>query len=325
MHTPATPVALLLLALAACSADPLTAPPDAADPALRRGTVFPDVIALPDGFWPEGIAFGRGTTFHVGSLATGAIWRGDARTGSGALLVGPQPGQEIVGLAYDARGDRLLAAGGFTGRAFVYDASSGATLATYQLADAGAGPTLINDVVVTRDAAWFTDSFRPVLYRLPLGANGEPGAPGAVETIALGGDFVHDPSSPVGNANGIAATPDGRHLLVVNTATGALYRVDPETGHATEIALGGERMVEGDGLLLQGRTLYVVQGALNRVAVVRLDADLASGALERVVTDPDLAFPSTIAAHGDALYAVNARFDVAPGPGVAYQVVRIAR
>jgi hypothetical protein len=59
--------------------------------------------------------------------------------------------------------------------------------------------------------------------------------------------------------------------------------------------------------------------------VIRLSADLTSGVVERVITDPDLAFPSTIAAFGSSLYAVNARFDVAPGPDVEYQVVRVPR
>ena len=46
----------------------------------------------------------------------------------------------------------------------VYDARTGALLKTYQFATA---PTFINDVVVTRDAAYFTDSSKPVLYQVP--------------------------------------------------------------------------------------------------------------------------------------------------------------
>ena len=48
---------------------------------------FPDVITLPDGFQPEGIASGTGTIFYVGSIPTGDIYRGDFRTGEGELLV----------------------------------------------------------------------------------------------------------------------------------------------------------------------------------------------------------------------------------------------
>jgi sugar lactone lactonase YvrE len=58
-----------------------------------------------------------------------------------------------------------------------------------------------------------------------------------VVTIPLGGEWVQNPGF---NANGIARTPDGRALIVVNSGTGALFRVDPATGVATAVDLGGE-------------------------------------------------------------------------------------
>ena len=42
---------------------------------------FPDRIELPDGFQPEGITIGPGATAYVGSLATGAIYAVNLRTG----------------------------------------------------------------------------------------------------------------------------------------------------------------------------------------------------------------------------------------------------
>jgi len=50
-------------------------------PATAGATVFPETIRLPDGFQPEGIASERGTSLYVGSIPTGAIWKGDARMG----------------------------------------------------------------------------------------------------------------------------------------------------------------------------------------------------------------------------------------------------
>ena len=323
MHAHATPTVLLTLVLAGCAGDALTAPQSAAVQALARAGPFPDLIALPNGFFPEGIAFGRGTTFYVGSLSTGAIFRGDARSGTGDLLVPAQPGREEVGMKYDPRGDRLFVAGGFTGQAYVYDASTGATLAVYQLAEPGA--ELINDVVLTKDAAYFTNSSSPVIYRLPLGKRGEVPSSGAVQAIPLTGDFDFIPDAFAGNANGIVAAPNEKHLIIVNTTTGMLYRVNPQTGQSTVIDLGGGLVPGGDGILLVGRTLYVVQGEFNQIAVVRLRPDLASGVIERVITHPELRFPSTVAAFGNSLYVVNARFDVAPAPDVEYQVVKVPR
>ena len=158
---------------------------------------FPEVIQLPTGFRPEGIEVGRGTTFYVGSVSSGAIFRGDLRTGSGAVFVPGGSGRPATGIELD-RHNRLFVAGAATGNAYVYDARTGALIKTYNFATA---PTFINDVVVTHDAAYFTDSQKGVLYRVPLGP---AGALGDAETITLGGDYVHVPGQF--NLNGIDAT-----------------------------------------------------------------------------------------------------------------------
>ncbi len=58
----------------------------------------PDLIRLPDGFRPEGIAI-SGNTFYVGSIPTGAIYRGDLRTGEGAVLFAGGAGRASIGVA----------------------------------------------------------------------------------------------------------------------------------------------------------------------------------------------------------------------------------
>jgi len=127
------------------------------------------------------------------------------------------------------------------------------------------------------------------------------------------------------NANGIAETPDHQALLVVQSATGLLFRVDPETGVATTVDLGGYLLPNGDGLLVIGRTLYVVQNQSNTVAVIRLDAAGTSGELVEQLTDSDFQVPTTVARFGDSLFLPNARFGTPPTPDTAYSVVRIDR
>ena len=287
-----------------------------AAPAAARP--FPDAIPLPTGFQPEGIDI-RGTSFYVGSIPTGAVYRGDVRTGTGSVLVPPQTGRNAIGLDVDARG-RIFVAGGPTGQAYVYDAETGGSLASYQLA-AGA-PTFVNDVVVTKDAAWFTESMQAVLYRVPIGRNGRLGAQADVETVPLAGDFELAAGF---NVNGIDATPSGKTLVVVQSNLGRLYTVDPDTGEADLVELSGGDVRFGDGILLDGRTLYVVQNQLNRVAVVRLGHGLASGTIVEHLTDPALDVPTTIAEFGRWLYAVNARFGI-PDPGTEdYSVIRLEK
>lgn len=290
-------------------------------PPASAANSFPSPISLPDGWRPEGIANGRGASFYVGSLANGAIYRGDLRTGEGAVLFPGETGRSVTGLFVDQRSNFLFAAGAGTGKAFVFNAETGAELASYQLATTT--PTFINDVVVTREAAYFTDSSQPVLYRLPLGPGGALPDPTAVERIPLSGDFVFVPGAF--NANGIEATSNGKWLLVVHSSRGELYRLDGRTGTARLVDLGGSSLSNGDGLRWAGDILYVVRNRLNRIEAVSLSPDLTSGKVIQTITDPGFDVPTTIASFGNTLYAVNARFTTPPTPATTYNVVGVLR
>jgi sugar lactone lactonase YvrE len=174
----------------------------------------------------------------------------------------------------------------------------------------------VNDVVVARGFAYFTDSRRPFLYRVPIGDHGH-GHHGAgrghsreATAIPLSGDIVYGEGN---NANGIDRTRDGRTLIIVQTNVGKLFTVDRRSGRTREIILD-EPVVNGDGILLDGRILYVVQNRDNKVAVVRLSRRLRSGDVQMHLTDPDFDVPTTIDDFGERLYAVNARFRPTPPP-----------
>jgi sugar lactone lactonase YvrE len=295
--------------------------------------IFPKIILLPKGWQPEGITSGSGRSFYVGSLANGAIYEGDFGTGRGNVLVPGQPGLMTMGMYVDERSNALFVAGGVGGQGRVYDASTGTLLRAYQFQDvSNAAPlsTLINDVIVTREAAYFTDSFAAFLYRVPLEPDGALPDQSAITRIPLSGDFVQVPQSPqspggfVLNSNGIEASSNGEWLVIVQTVTGGLFRADPRTGETKLIDLGGATVPMGDGLLLADSRLYVVQNSAN-IAVVNLNSDLTSGTIERIISDPAFRVPSTITSFGDALYVVNARFDTNPGPDVDYDIVMVSK
>lgn len=280
----------------------------------------PATLELPAGFQPEGVAAGDGNTLYAGSLADGSIYQFDVSSGEGRVLAPGEAGRVTVGLAYDPRSGYLYAAGGNTGQAHVFDTASGELLASFTLTDGG---TFVNDAVVSGDAVYFADSNRNVLYKLELGENGAlPEGDGAVNELAIQGAFQSDPNAF--NANGIAAAEDGT-LIIVKSNTGQLFTVDPASGESREIDLGGSAVTNGDGILLEGNTLYVVQNQDNRVAVVELAGDLASGSVTETLESPDFDAPTTIARIGDALYAVNARFGTEATPETSYSVVRLAR
>jgi sugar lactone lactonase YvrE len=277
---------------------------------------LPDSISLPTGFRPEGIAIAN-NKLYAGSIPTGRVYRADVITGDGEVIVETKTGRSSIGLKVDDRG-RIFVAGGATGKAWVYDAATGADIAEYALT---AGPTFINDVVLTDHAAWFTDSTNPVLYRVDIAPNGSLGA--AAKPFPLSGAIQFRTGT---NVNGIAATPDGSALLVIQTNTGTLFSVDLGTGIATAVNLGTESLANGDGILLQGHTLYVVQNRSNLLAVVSMADDFKSGVVTNRVANDAFDVPTTVAASDGNLYLVNARFGTVQDPDAAdYAVIRIRK
>ncbi|MEA2686466.1 MAG: hypothetical protein QOE93_1661 [Actinomycetota bacterium] len=92
------------------------------------------------------------------------------------------------------------------------------------------------------------------------------------------------------------------------------------------IDLGGSSVENGDGLLFQGRRLYVVQNFFNKVAVIDLDGrSFTSGTVADELTSPNFDIPATVAAFGNRLYLVNARFSTPPTPTTPYTMVAIPR
>jgi sugar lactone lactonase YvrE len=281
--------------------------------AATSANPFPDKIDLPNGWQPEGIAIGNGPTAYVGSIPTGRVWRASLLTGNGSELV-PNRGRRAIGVELDHRG-RLFVAGGPTGDGYVYNASTGADIAQFDFAS---GATFVNDVAVARSAAWFTDSVNPVLYRVAIAPNGTLGTATAVP---LTGDIVYQAGF---NANGIDATPNGSTLIIAQSNTGKLFTVN-ESGVTNEIDLGGAR-VAGDGILLDGRTLYVVtRTPVDQIVVIRLSRDLSSGTVVRTITHPDFSGPTTVDEFGHHLYVVNARFGTTMTPDTPYWVTRVRK
>jgi hypothetical protein len=296
-------MSLLLVAMVAAFALPAAAAPA-------------EVIVLPGATSAEGIANGGGTTFYAGDLFTGDIFRGDVQRGTAELFIDPPAGRMAVGMAVDLEHDLLFVAGGFTGQAYIYDTLTGATVATYQFGAADA--SLINDVALTKDGAWFTDSFQPRLYFVPVS---DTGVPGSFLTLQLTGPAAE--ISGQFNLNGIQATPNGKTLIVAHSTNGELYTVDPVSGTSATIA--GVSVPSVDGIVLLGKRLWAVQN-VNQVSRVQLSPDLSSGVIEEVITSDLFQVPATAARFGSRLAVVNAKFDTGfPPTADEWEVVLVAR
>ncbi|MFE5872902.1 superoxide dismutase [Streptomyces roseifaciens] len=283
------------------------------------GGLWPTEFPLPDGFRPEGIAIGPGPYAWFGSLGGGSLYRASLATGRGKVVPTGTDAMSI-GIKTDQHG-RVFIAGGASRQLRVVDGGSGRILASYEV---GRPATVINDVVLTPGAAWFTDSTQSQLYGLPLGPRGELPAPRDVVTLRLKGEWAEAPAEGF-TTNGLERTPDGRGLLVINVYAdgGSLYRVDPRSGDARRVDLGGAKLPDGDGALLLGRTLYVVQQIQNAVDVFHMDATGLRGTAVTRITDPRFRIPTTVAAYGNRLYLPNSRFTEPPSPTTDYNAVAV--
>jgi sugar lactone lactonase YvrE len=270
---------------------------------------FPNSFDLPVGWQPEGIASGNGNELFVGSIPTGDILQLDARTGRTARTIDSPAGSVAVGI--EVGGDQLWVAGGPTGKGFVYDVDTGEQLAALTFPTSGA--TFINDVTLTPQKAYFTDSNRMVLFVVDR------------RTFEVEQLPVDVPLAAGFNLNGIEDARGGQYLLSIQTATGTLWRIDARTGSAVAVDLGGYVLTNGDGLLLKGTTLYVVQNQDNRIAVVKLGSDLTSGRVLKTITSSAFDVPTTVARIGNRLYLPNARFGIASPETADFAVTEVRR
>jgi hypothetical protein len=273
-------------------------------PAVSAQDKFADLptrIDLPVGFQPEGIE-SFGPWLFAGGLQNGAIWRGSAVTGEGQEIVEGATGRMATGLHLDRWG-RLWVAGATTGTVRVYDALSADLLQTYTFSGTG----FLNDLDITRNAVYITDSQNPQLAVIPLGRFGRLPDPSVVRLMPLTGDFQMQPGF---NANGIAAR--GGWLIMVQSNTGFLFKVNPRTGETHRVDTGGYLVTNGDGLERRGRTLYVVRNQDHLVAVLRLSRNLLTARLvgEIIPEAGVVSVPTTATATLRGLYVVNARFGI---------------
>ncbi len=269
------------------------------------------VLALPEAAaYPEGVTVDPATgAIYTTSANTGVVVSVDPENRATIVIGDPldmadarpaTPVSVALGLKADGEG-RLWVAGARTGSMHVVDIATGRRLARFTTPE---GAALINDVALTTDAAYFTDTVRPVLWRAPR----DPIADQALQPwLSFEGTAIRYGEDA--NLNGIAATPDGRYLIVVQMKAGKLFRIDTSTREITAIDTGDSALDGGDGLALHGQRLFVVRQWSEEIVALDLSSDFTTATEAKRLAFAELAWPATAAVRGDHLIVANSQLN----------------
>lgn len=306
-------VALTAVALAAAS---LAASTPASAERAHHGTyqASTKVFTLDDSSHgnPEGVAW-DGTYFYVGGTADGTIYRGSLGDPTIHTFISGADGRSAIGLK--TFHGRLYVAGGPTGKIFVFNLRHPAAAPlTFETGEGG----FLNDLVVTGHGDVFvTDSFRPTLWRVPAS---QVKAGGAVKAISVSPEIPY--TAGAFNLNGIVALRGGHELVVVNTDNGKLYRIRFDGSGRRITLVQAPALVGGDGMIVDHGKLVVVRGDPASLIFLRFSPDRSRAELTKVVTDPTLRGPSTVARAHDRYLVVNADFATSTPPFTVSGLVR---
>ncbi|GHE15956.1 superoxide dismutase [Streptomyces alanosinicus] len=253
--------------------------------------------------FPESVAADNHYVYTT-SIDDGTVYRGrpGAKTFEPFLPGGREGRTQATGIKITR--NRLLVAGAFTGRFFVYT-NTGKLVSAYTVPDTGE-PTLVNDAAVTpgRDV-YITDSLRAVVYRIPAAQVNAP-ATGAQQTLQVA-HHLPDYVAGESNGNGVVATPDGKFLIIGYWYSGALYRLTLATGEVRKI--DAPPLPSADGIVLRGNTLYVARSVNNEITTVRLCEDDTRATVVSERTYPGADTTTGVAVSGDRLLVTNSQMD----------------
>lgn len=290
-------------------------------------TVAQETYAIPGNqFFPEGIAYNSQTgLFYTGSVNNGDIVQVNVETGAASVIStgSSQNRAAATGMKID-NNNRLWVCGGADNKIQVLnlDGSLIKSWNTQTLFSSG----FVNDCAVDDEYIYFTDSQVKKIYRASV-SGAQPGDPEAWLTFT----DAQIPYALTGiNANGIVLTGDDKYVIIVISSSGKLYRIDRSTKAISEIALNSA-VTSGDGLWLEGTTLYVSRNQTGQIYPVALTADFSSGTVGTPFGS-GLLFNTTMAKAGMYFLVVNGQLNRRPSatnpapqaPVLPFSVSRVA-
>jgi Cu-Zn family superoxide dismutase len=288
-------------------------------------TVAKESYALPgDTLFPEGIVYNDKTgNFYTGSVSSGNILEVNVESGDTRLLASgaAHNRKAATGMKID-QVNRLWVCGGADNKIQVLGLD-GSLIKSWDT-NALFGSGFINDCIIDNTHVYFTDSRVRKIYRTSVTET----TPGNLEEWLTFTDAQIPYATTGTNANGIVSTPDNKYLIIVVSSSGKLYRIDKATKAITEITLNTP-VTSGDGLYIEGNTLYVSRNATNLIFPVTPNADYSQGTVGTGF-GTNLMFNTTMAKAGNYFLVVNGQLNrrgnatTPASPTLPFSVSRVA-
>jgi len=286
------------------------------DPTITLEPPGAALVVQKPALYPETIEYdSTGQRFLLSSFRAGAIYAVD-HDGVTTKVVDDARLCSVLGIAVDARRNRVWAVNSDLGASArpseagpkhlaavaAYDLRTGQPLHYVDVTPLFPGPHLLNGIAVdAAGAAYVTDSFSPVVYRID--AEGHPSV------------FLHIPqfSGDGINLNGVVVHPDG-YLLVIKKSDGTLFKIPLEEPARFSKVQTDRAFVGGDGLTLAGSKNLVIianqtpKTKANRAfSLVSTDGWVSGRLIAEQALGDD--YPTTAVQRDDALYVVSSRLN----------------
>ncbi len=258
--------------------------------------------------FPEGLVYSKKfKTVYTGSMMTGELFSATKGTRRLNDLPIENASKNIPALGMKEENGNLYVATGSNGTIEVFDIPTQKKVNAYSVPNGlSKDKVFINDVAIDgKNQGYVTDSFRPVIYSfVPHSENTELAVWLDLENTGIQFEEGY-------NLNGIVLTKKAKYLLVIQTNTGKLYRINTTTKETTEVRLTGESLLYGDGLSIRKKKLYVALNVSGAVAKVALNDDFSAGTVTTV--KKGFQFPTAVAVTSKKLYVLNSQLDKSGG------------
>ncbi len=253
---------------------------------------------------PESIDVDERTrSYFTAATIGGTVYRGSLDEPEAEVFLPAGADGRLAGQGVEIDDERrlLFIATAQQGTVDVYDIDTKALVGQYSTGLGG----YINDVTVTpRGDVYFTDSLRPILFRVAAADVRTRVTPPQI-AIPQTGPFTYSVTSngnvepnAVFNAGGIVALDDHR-LIVTQINEGKLFRFtlndDASTQMIDEVRIDGGELDNLDGFERRGSTLFVSDNLADEIATLELAPDAASVRITQRTSEPNFCSPTGIA------------------------------